>query len=80
MSGQIGEEIDSSMSKVSLSAGIEPIVSDSIQDAADRQGVPKEVTRRLLKFLNDAATGDLDYSDQSEVERRIERIFIAFQS
>lgn len=68
------------MADDSRSSGIEAIVRACVQDEATLHGVPIEVVRRLLSLLDNAATGSLDLSEQSEVERRIERILKGFAS
>ena len=56
----------------SQQGGLEAIVSTCIELSAAERRIPDAVTTRLLRLADDVASGELDPSSGTEIQRRIE--------
>ncbi len=62
----------------SQTGGVEAIVRTCIESVASDKNLPNAVVRRLIRLADSVASGELDPSARTQMERRIELVINGF--
>lgn len=65
---------------ISQAGGLEAIVHACLESVSVEKNLPSSVMRRLVRLADSVASGELDPSDKTQMERRIELVIKGFDA